>query len=242
MKGPMLTQTFQDIIGREPLHWRADRAGIEEFNPAFVGLLGGDDPLTPVEMQEFEDFLATLHFPPNPFRNLDNSLPTNLPLPRHFTPGRFGPAGQPMPDGDAVRGLELYRPPNLLDGVACITCHTAPTGMGTDYELQGGQFVEIPPGPNGERHHALVSQDGSTNVTIKIPQLRNLYDRVGLKSGDILTSVNGFEIGGEDTGAALVDALASSDRLDFHVLRADGSEAVVSLPIEDLVMEYRAFE
>lgn len=191
MKGPMLTQTFQDIIGREPLHWRADRAGIEEFNPAFVGLLGGDDPLTPVEMQEFEDFLATLHFPPNPFRNLDNSLPTNLPLPRHFTPGRFGPAGQPMPDGDAVRGLELYRPPNLLDGVACITCHTAPTGMGTDYELQGGQFVEIPPGPNGERHHALVSQDGSTNVTIKIPQLRNLYDRVGFETTQ-LENTSGF--------------------------------------------------
>ena len=25
MKGPMTTQTFQDIIGKEPLHWRGDR-------------------------------------------------------------------------------------------------------------------------------------------------------------------------------------------------------------------------
>ena len=185
MKGPMLTQTLQDIIGREPHHWRADQAGIEEFNPAFVGLLGGDQPLSASEMQEFEDFLATIHFPPNPFRNLDNSLPTDLPLPGHYTPGRFGPEGLPMPNGDAVKGLALYRPPNLLDGLACVTCHTLPTGMGTDYELVGNKFEQIPPGPKGERHHALVSLDGSTNVTMKIPQLRNLYDRVGFEATQV---------------------------------------------------------
>ncbi|MEQ1894917.1 MAG: hypothetical protein ABL998_20435, partial [Planctomycetota bacterium] len=37
MKGPMLTQTLQDIIGKEPHHWRGDRDGIEEFNGAFEG-------------------------------------------------------------------------------------------------------------------------------------------------------------------------------------------------------------
>ena len=29
MKGPMTTQTMQDIIGHEPLHWRGDRSGLE---------------------------------------------------------------------------------------------------------------------------------------------------------------------------------------------------------------------
>ena len=34
MKGPMVTQTLQDIIleGDNPLHWRGDRNGIEDFN------------------------------------------------------------------------------------------------------------------------------------------------------------------------------------------------------------------
>ena len=138
MKGPMLTQTMQDIIGKEPLHWRGDRDGLEEFNDAFIGLQGDDTDLTPQEMQEFEDFLASIHFPPNPFRNFDNTLPTNLPLPGQFTSGEFGPAGQPLPDGDATSGLSLYLSPNLLDAgiLDCSTCHTLPTGLGTDHQLQ----------------------------------------------------------------------------------------------------------
>src|SRR5262249_41520159 len=35
MKGPLLTQTLQDVIGKEPFHWRGDFAGLEAFNPAF---------------------------------------------------------------------------------------------------------------------------------------------------------------------------------------------------------------
>jgi YVTN family beta-propeller protein len=187
MKGPMLTQTLQDIIGKEPHHWRADRKGLESFSGAFVGLQGDDTTLTAQEMQEFEDFLGTIHFPPNPFRNFDNSLPTSLPLPGHFTTGRFAAAGQPLPTGNAVTGLSRYRPPTLLDGgaVACVTCHTLPVGIGTDYQGQPPFFTTlapIPPGPNGERHHMLVSQDGATNVSIKVPQLRNLYERSGFNT------------------------------------------------------------
>ncbi len=184
MKGPMLTQTLQDIIGKEPLHWRGDRDGIEAFNPAFIALQGDDTALTPTEMQEFEDFLATIHFPPNPFRAFDNTLPTSLPLDGHFTTGRFGPAGQPLGPGDAVEGLALYRPPNQLDAVACVTCHTLPTGLGADmtFSLTTFTYQPFPLGPNGERHHALVPVDGSTNVSIKTPHLRNLYERVGFNT------------------------------------------------------------
>ena len=93
MKGPTTSQTIQDIIGKEPLHWRGDRAKIEEFNPAFMSLQGDDEMLTAQEMQEYKDFLATITFPPNPYRNADNTLPSSLPLTGHFTTGRFGPAG-----------------------------------------------------------------------------------------------------------------------------------------------------
>ncbi|MDG2122150.1 MAG: beta-propeller fold lactonase family protein [Verrucomicrobiales bacterium] len=192
MKGPMTTQTMQDIIGHEPHHWRGDRFGIEEFNHAFIGLLGDDTMLTTKEMQEFEDYLATICFPPNPFRNLDNSLPTNLPLPGPFRSGRFGREGRPMPAGNAQRALDsIYIPfSRAIDrqAFACVTCHTLPTGAGTNAAATSLSLVpfsigfeQIPTGPLGEKHHALVSVDGSTQRNIKIPQLRNLYDKVGFE-------------------------------------------------------------
>lgn len=194
MKGPMTTQTLQDIVGKEPHHWRGDREGIEAFNGAFASLLGDDTGLSTTEMQEFEDFLATIHFPPNPFRDRDNALPTSLPLPGHFTPGRFGAAGLPLPAGNAVRGLQLYRTGDLdggTPGAQCVTCHSLPTGLGTDHlfipnilnpAASGYGIDPILPGPLGERHRMLVSLDGSTNITLKVPQLRNMYDKVGFEA------------------------------------------------------------
>ncbi|MFP6875179.1 MAG: hypothetical protein VCA55_16900 [Verrucomicrobiales bacterium] len=183
MKGPMTTQTLQDIIGKEPHHWRGDRDGIEAFNDAFETLLGDDTRLNTAEMQEFEDYLATITIPPNPFRNLDNSLPTDLPLPGHVTGARFGQAGQAMPNGNALRALEdTYRPFDRgIDrgAFACVTCHTLPTGMGSNSSLNFINFLPILPGPNGEAHHALVSVDGSTQRSFKVPQTRTTYDKMG---------------------------------------------------------------
>ncbi|MCY2960558.1 MAG: hypothetical protein NTY35_10375 [Planctomycetota bacterium] len=193
MKGPMTTQTLQDIIGKEPLHWRGDRRGIEDFNGAFQGLQGDDVQLTPAEMQEFENFLATITMPPNPYRNFDNSLPTNLPLPGHYRTGRFGSANQPMPNGNAVQGMSDYRTLALDGGIRCVTCHTLPTGAGTDYQLVGGTLQPFPVGANGEHHLALVSQDGSTNVSIKIPQLRDGYEKTGFQLTQ-LVSTRGFGV------------------------------------------------
>ena len=204
MKGPMLTQTLQDIIGKEPLHWRGDRDGIEEFNGAFEGLQGDDESLTDEEMQEFEDFLATIHFPPNPFRNLDNSLPTDLPLPGHYTTGRFAPAGAPLPNGNAVSGLADYRGAGLdtvgggLIGIECVTCHTMPTGLGRDTVLittviPTPPFIELElvpfgAGPNGESHLGVTTLDVSTGEAIKVPHLRNLYDRTGFNTTQLLNT------------------------------------------------------
>ncbi len=193
MKGPMLTQTFQDIIGKEPLHWRGDRFGLEEFNGAYVSLQGDDAGLTNAEMQQFEEFLATIYVPPNPNRNFDNTLPTNMPLPGHFATGRFAvqgglAAGMPLPNGNAQNGLALYRSvTRRLDGgaFACVTCHTLPTGGGTDSRLVNSQtntYQAITPGTMGQRHIALVSVDGSTQTAIKIPQLRNEYRKTGFNT------------------------------------------------------------
>jgi len=189
MKGPMLTQTMQDIIGKEPFHWRGDRDGIEAFNPAFESLLGDDEQLTPAEMQEFEDYLATIWLPPNPFRPLDNSLPTDLPLPGHYSTGAWTPAGTPMPNGNAQRGKDLFRPPNVVDFEgACSSCHALPTTTGSDFDVVAGEFVRNPVGPNGEKHLALIGFQGEL---FKVPQLRTLYERTGFEATQ-LTSISGF--------------------------------------------------
>lgn len=196
MKGPMTTQTLQDIVGHEPFHWRGDRLGIEEFAGAFIGLQGDDTTLTETEMQEFEDFLATITFPPNPFRNFDNTLPTSLPLVGHFTTGRFAAAGAPLPNGDANAGMTIYRSTTRrLDGgaFACVTCHTLPTGTGPDYTLVGATYQPMAAGPDGERHHGLVSVDGVTNVSMKIPQLRNEYEKTGFNTTQLLNTA-GFGV------------------------------------------------
>jgi YVTN family beta-propeller protein len=219
MKGPMTTQTFQDIIGHEPFHWRGDRLGLEEFNPAFVGLQGDDNLLTPVEMQQFEDFLAMVSIPPNPNRNIDNSLPDNLTLKHQYKSGRFGEEGLPLPNGNAVRGLEIYRRGvSVFDGLApgsaspidsgtfsCVFCHTVPMGTGTAYRVDFSAvdpnnpatylnftYQPLAPGPSGELHHMLVSVDGSTQKALKVPQLRNQFDKVGFEMTDGNVSRAGF--------------------------------------------------
>lgn len=194
MKGPMLTQTMQDIIGKEPHHWRGDRFGIEAFGGAFISVNAADAPLVGEEMQEFEGFLASIHFPPNPFRTLTNGLPTSLPLDGHYTTGRFAPEGLPLGPGNAVTGLADYREAAMgLDGgLQCVSCHTLPTGIGPNAFFNTGFVMEeIPDGPFGEKHHGIVSVDGSTQRNIKIPQLRNLYKRTGFNMTQQLNT-NGF--------------------------------------------------
>ncbi len=186
MKGPMTTQTLQDIIGQEPHHWRGDRAGLEDFAGAFHNLLGDDEPLPLSEMLEFEDFLATIHFPPNPFRNFDNSLPENLRLPGHFSSGRFVgtgglAAGSPLPNGNAVRGLARFRGLSEEGELACVRCHTLPTGLGPNGVFRHSLFQPLPLGPNGESHHAVSTGEGSTNRALKTPQLRDLYEKTGFE-------------------------------------------------------------
>jgi DNA-binding beta-propeller fold protein YncE len=93
VKGPLSTQSLRGMANHGPMHWRGDRTGgndapsaqpdsgafdenaaFKQFNPAFMDLLGRDSQLSPAEMQQFSDFMLQVVYPPNPVRNLDNSL------------------------------------------------------------------------------------------------------------------------------------------------------------------------
>jgi DNA-binding beta-propeller fold protein YncE len=176
MKGPMVTQTLQDIIGHEPFHWRADRVGIEEFAPTFKNLQGRDEELSESDMQEFKDFLASIAFPPNPNRNLDNTLPTALNVGEKALGRGARLSGQPLPIGDAQRGMILFR------GTAsdsCLPCHSLPTGLGPDARFLAGRWQNVPLGPKLEHHVAVVGMRRTSELPFKIQQLRNLHDKLG---------------------------------------------------------------
>lgn len=96
LKGPMSTQSLRGMANHGPMHWRGDRTGgndepsaqpdsgafnedlaFKKFNVAFPGLVGRDQQLTPEQMQAFTNFILQVTYPPNPIRNLDNSLTTD---------------------------------------------------------------------------------------------------------------------------------------------------------------------
>lgn len=110
-----------------PLHWRGDRENFEAFNKAFPGLLkrsgklslGADctGPGVPFaccsgagtgqcEMDDYADFIMSVSFPPNPNRNLDDTLSSG-----------------------AQSGLSEYM--SVLrdnDTFTCSQCHALPSG------------------------------------------------------------------------------------------------------------------
>jgi hypothetical protein len=92
MKGPMTTQSLRGLDNHGAMHWRGDRldnsrpsvqpdqgafdenAAFNKFNVAFEGLNGRNEQLTPEQMQAFTNFALQIMYPPNPIRNLDNTL------------------------------------------------------------------------------------------------------------------------------------------------------------------------
>ncbi len=238
MKGPMTTQTLQDIIGHEPFHWRGDRDGIEKFDGTFTNLQAATVGITTNEMQDLKGFLATVRFAPNPYRLFNNSLSTNLPLPGQFALGRGTlPAGAPLPNGNAVKGQLAFQSTNS-PATACIECHTSPTGLGSDMRFNGLVWVPILPGTNSAHHVAMVALQRSSNLPFKVPQLRDMFEKFGLD----LTQTNsraGFGFlhdGSVDSltrfiqdGFGITDDQATADLAAF-MLSFSGSDLTTNSP------------
>lgn len=130
MKGPMITQSLQGIVGNEPLHWRGDREDLAAFAPAFVGLQGDDAEPTAMQMQAFTDFIATIHYAPNPNRNIDNTMPTSV-----TTDTRVG---------NPNAGFNNYNTLGALFGAACRNCHGDLPGVGTSGEIDQANLALFP--------------------------------------------------------------------------------------------------
>lgn len=183
MKGPMGTQPLRGMRNHGHMHWRGDRSvgyfgedskqtldeksSFKNFIVAFEGLLGLDISLPESvnttekspdvialekDIDTFADFMLRVALPPNPIRNLDNTLSLSAQKGAGFFHGSRRSDG--AAEDTSVNGKST-------DGVNCQGCH------GVDH-AQG--FY----GTRGEVAH------GGEIQILKVPQLRNLYTRVGM--------------------------------------------------------------
>lgn len=155
LKGPMTTQSLRGLANHGPMHWRGDRTGgndeptaqpdsgafneelaFKKFNVAFEGLNGRHEILDDDEIQLFTDFVLQLTYPPNPIRNLDNSLTEEQLAGREIY---FGPPSDIVRNCHGCHALDPEA--NAEFGVA------RPGYFGTDGDssLDGfSQFFKIP--------------------------------------------------------------------------------------------------
>ncbi len=166
MKGPFTTQSLRGLRHSGAMHWRGDRAtgtlGTSAFDPntsfnnfivAFQGLVGSEVAPPIEQMQAFTDFQLQVLPPPNPVRNLDNSLTAAQKRGRDFYSGQRASDGVESPIF-ALLGLGQT-------SFTCDGCHTLDSKKGF-FGTGGNQSFE--------------------NLTqiVKIPHLRNLYAKVGM--------------------------------------------------------------
>ncbi|HET6374281.1 MAG TPA: hypothetical protein VFG76_13310 [Candidatus Polarisedimenticolia bacterium] len=176
-KGPMTTQTLRGML--EPLHWRGDRPTMNEFNPAFVGLLGKED-IGPINgkpagldagtMALFRQFALGISFPPNPYRNTNDTLPnTTVTIPGN----QFA--------GNPTTGANIFFTAGTDAGQPCVSCHQLPFGAA------GGKLGGIEPGDPPGAMAALFNGDldESPHSDLKIPHLRNMYEKFGPRFGNL---------------------------------------------------------
>jgi YVTN family beta-propeller protein len=190
-KGPMATQTLRSML--EPLHWRGDRATMNDFNPAFVGLLGSRDVgpvsgkpagLSAADMEAFRQFALAMRFPPNFYRRADDTLPTEFEIPfpadSHGTPPNFV--------SNPSRGLSVFDTFPTDGNQPCQSCHAHPFGAA------GGQLGGVTPAePTLPVTAALFNgnADQSPHSDVKIPHLRNMVDKPGFFFG---TQANPYDV------------------------------------------------
>jgi Raf kinase inhibitor-like YbhB/YbcL family protein len=108
MKGPMVTQTLQGLMGHAPYHWRGDMPDLSAFNINFDKLMGGAE-ISDADMETFSLFMDSITLHSNPNLELDRSLPVEV----------LG--------GDPVMGRAKFHEPGFLGfDEACSECHSLP--------------------------------------------------------------------------------------------------------------------
>jgi YVTN family beta-propeller protein len=132
MKGPMTTQTLRGLLNLSPYHWRGDKVNFAAFNEAFNQLMGGSE-ISNTDMSLYTNFVNTILFLPNPYQNLDRTLPTSL---------NGGNPVNGQSDFLTVQATGAASP----GGLTCNQCHTSNPGPGSNRTIlpQFTQPLKVP--------------------------------------------------------------------------------------------------
>ena len=124
-------------------------------------------------MELFRQFSLAITFPPNPYREVDDTLPCPL---RSIDPlCEVQPHGLQFP-GNPADGELLFDTGSTDGGGPCVTCHTHPFGAGGG--TLGGVEPEEPTSMNAAAMFIGVL-DQSIHSDLKIPHLRNMHEKFG---------------------------------------------------------------
>ncbi len=199
MKGPMATQTLRGMRNSGALHWRGDRAtgqfgtdaldstlSFKNFAGSFKALLGNAQAASEVDMEKFAKFQLSVLMPPNPVRNLDNSLNASQQRGKDFYVGPrpsdgvdignlLGGIGGGAGLADLIGNIPgIGNLPGLsnldiskLFGQTSFTCEGC-------HKLNPAQGFF---GTGGDASFEALPQ------IFKIPHLRNMYQKVGMFGG-----------------------------------------------------------
>jgi len=163
IKGPLKTQSLQDIIGVPAMHHIGDKDDIFGFADAFRTLQGDDAAANMLVMSQIENMLDTVHYPPNPNRNIDNSLSRSVNI--------QGPFSGLYATGDAVAGRASYMTGEDTSS-HCFECHGNSRTRGDVNKDVNNAFVRAQP---------LIAEN-----------LRGFYDRMGMFRTSATGSTSGF--------------------------------------------------
>jgi YVTN family beta-propeller protein len=138
--------------------------------------LMGGEPLSTQDMQAYRAFVETLVFQPNPHRNLDNSLPQSL------------AGGNPRAGETFFRSTSFFVPAASAS-IRCASCHDHPTGVTSASQLRIAQADNI-----------------DIVQPLKVPHLRNIYQRVYFDNTPGAESLAGFGLEHDGVKAGIAQA------------------------------------
>jgi DNA-binding beta-propeller fold protein YncE len=151
---PFLDGSGNPVVSAQPNSGIFDEFNaFKSFNVAFPGLVGNSAQLSDADMSDFTNFILQVTYPPNPVRNLDNSL----------TPTQQ--AGQAFFFNQAPDGTEL--PVDRFHD--CNGCHTL--------DRNGNAGGTAHPGFFGTSGRLTFENEPQL---FKVPHLRNAYQKLGM--------------------------------------------------------------
>ena len=128
----------------------------KSFNVAFPGLVGNATQLSDADMTDFATFMLQVSYPPNPIRNLDNTLTAEQQAGRDFFFNHVD-----TPNGSVELPSDRFH--------NCNGCHALDPNGNKGVSAHPGFF-----GTDGKLSFEFESQ------VFKVPHLRNMYTKVGM--------------------------------------------------------------